>query len=209
MMLEQIEKLKARLQLPLPGIIAQMRMAPPTRARNMDIPASARQSGVMILLVEGDKELNTILIRRTEDGNTHSGQISFPGGKKDPNDAHIEYTALRECEEEIGILRHEIQVLGQLTPLYIPPSNFWVTPTVGFIEKVLAFKPSEREVQEIIKVPFSLLYDERIREERIVKRSDIKNMEMKTPVYALNDEIIIWGATAMILSELQVVLNDL
>jgi len=198
-----VEQLKEKLQGNLPGLEAQMRMAPPTRGKSMKVPDDARLGGVLILLIEGDKSWNTILIRRTEDGNTHSGQISFPGGKKDISDLDIIATALRECEEEIGVNRHEIEILGTLSPLYIPPSNFLVTPTLGYIQNVQAFKPSEREVQEIIKVPLDLLFDPAIKGEKLVRRSDIKDEEMTTPVYILNDDIIIWGATAMMISELE------
>jgi len=202
-----IELIRERLTLALPGIDAQMRMAPPIRKRDMIAPDDARVSGVLILLVESDKAWNTILIRRTEDGRIHGGQISFPGGKKDPSDMDIIATALREAEEEIGVQRHEVEVLGILSPLYIPPSNFVVTPVVGYIPFVQAFKPSEREVQEIIKVPLELLLQPSIKEKRNVKRSDKKEEEMSTPVYVLSEEIVIWGATAMIISELEEIMK--
>ena len=147
-MSEFIEQFKQKLALPLPGLEAQMKMAPPIRSSSMQAPDNARLGGVMILLFEADKIWHTILIRRSEDGKTHSGQISFPGGKKDPNDFSIIETASRECEEEIGVHRNQIEILGCLTPLYIPPSNFLVTPTVGVVSFVQAFKPSEKEVQE-------------------------------------------------------------
>ncbi len=198
-----IEKIQEELKQTLPGIDAQMKMAPPIRKSNMVAPDHARMGGVLVLLIEGDKSWNTILIRRTEDGQIHGGQISFPGGKKDPSDADIIATALRECEEEIGVNRHDIQVLGTLTPLYIPPSNFLVTPTVAYIQHVQAFKPSEKEVQEIIKVPLDLLFHPSIKKEQRVRRSDNNDEDMTTPVYRLSDEIIIWGATAMMISELE------
>ena len=203
-----INQLKERINN-LPGINAQMKMAPPIRHKQMIAPLNARLGGVMILLIEGDKEWNTVLIRRTEDGNTHSGQISFPGGKKDFIDIDIIATALRECEEEIGVRRDKIEVIGSLTPLYIPPSNFLVTPTIGYVADLQTFKPSEHEVQEIIKVPLSLLFDPAIKKERIVKRSDKKEEDMNTPVYVLSDDIIIWGATAMMIAELEEMVTEL
>jgi 8-oxo-dGTP pyrophosphatase MutT (NUDIX family) len=198
-----IEQLKERLQTTLPGIEAQMKMAPPIRTRDMQASAHARLGGVLVLLIEGDRAWNTILIRRTEDGQTHSGQISFPGGKKELNDPDIIATALRECEEEIGVNKDHIEVLGTLTPLYIPPSNFLVTPTIGYIQHVQSFKPSEREVQEIIKVPLDLLFNPSVKDTHVVRRSDRNEEVMKTPVYKLNDEMVIWGATAMMISELE------
>ena len=202
-MSEFIEQFKQKLALPLPGIEAQMKMAPPIRTSSMQAPEDARLGGVMILLFEADKIWHTILIRRSEDGKTHSGQISFPGGKKDPNDFSIIETAKRECEEEIGMHRNEIEILGSLTPLYIPPSNFLVTPTIGLIHQNLNFKASEREVQEIIRVPLDLLFYDKIKDKKRVKRSDIKEEDMLTPVYALSEDIIIWGATAMMIAELE------
>jgi len=198
-----IEKIREKLLQTLPGVNAQMKMAPPIRTKHMTAPEDARLGGVLVLLIEGDKSWNTILIRRTDDGQTHGGQISFPGGKKDPSDADIIATALRECEEEIGVNRHEIEVLGTLTPLYIPPSNFLVTPTLAYIQNVQAFKPSEKEVQEIIKVPLDLLFAPAIKAAQKVRRSDKKDEDMDTPVYMLSDDIVIWGATAMMISELE------
>lgn len=207
--MEWITALETLLKNELPGLDAQMKMAPPIRTRLMDAPDDARLGGVLILLIESGKEWNTVLIRRTEDGHTHSGQISFPGGKHDRSDADIIATALRECEEEIGVPQDSIQVLGTLSPLYIPPSNFLVTPTVGVVSFVQAFKPSEKEVQEIIQVPLSLLFHPTVKSEKHVRRSDDPNQEMKTPVYALNDDIVIWGATAMIISELEHLIQSL
>jgi 8-oxo-dGTP pyrophosphatase MutT (NUDIX family) len=198
-----IETIQEKLSLPLPGIDAQMKMAPPIRAREMQAPDHARKGGVMILLFEADKIWHTILIRRTEDGKTHGGQISFPGGQFDHHDESIIATACRECEEEIGIPRQDIQVLGTLSPLYIPPSNFLVTPTIGWVHHNLNFKASEIEVQEIIRVPLDLLFYDAIKDHQHVKRSDDASIEMKTPVYKLNEDLVIWGATAMMISELE------
>jgi 8-oxo-dGTP pyrophosphatase MutT (NUDIX family) len=204
-----IEKLKLRLLDPLPGIEAQMKMAPPIRTATMKAPADARLAGVMILLVESEKQWNTFLIKRTKFDNAHGGQISFPGGKYETYDENIIDTALRECEEEIGVQRNLIEVLGTLTPLYIPPSNFYVTPTIGFIQRIQAFKPSEKEVEEIIKVPLDLLFHHEIKATQIVNRSDDKQLEMETPVYALTNELTIWGATAMMISELEQVVKSI
>jgi 8-oxo-dGTP pyrophosphatase MutT (NUDIX family) len=198
-----IEKLKQRFEQPLPGLVAQMKMAPPIRHKAIKAPADARLGGVMILLVESEKQWNTFLIRRVQDGKIHGGQIAFPGGKHEITDADIVETALRECEEEIGVDRHLIQILGSLTPLYIPPSNFIVTATVGVIERVQAFKPAEKEVEEIIKVPLDLLFHNEIKSKKIVKRSDDNSIDMETPVYNLSDDISIWGATAMMIAEFE------
>jgi len=125
----------------------------------------------------------------------------------DKMDENIIATALRECEEEIGVPTKEIEVLGTLTPLFIPPSNFLVTATVGYVKTLQNFKPSEKEVKEIIKVPLDLLFHSSVKGERIVKRSDKKYEDMKTPVYLLQEDIVIWGATAMIIAELEELLS--
>lgn len=198
-----IEQLKGKLSEELPGIAAHQRMIPNGRRLPMEVPEDAKHSGVMILLYDLDTRWNTILIRRTEDGHTHSGQISFPGGKKDHTDMDIIYTAKRECEEEIGVPMHDIEVLGTLSDVYIPPSNFLVTPTVGYIKNVRQFKASEREVQEIIQLPLELLFHQDIKSVREVIPSSKPNIPIQTPVYALADDLIVWGATAMMIAELE------
>lgn len=181
----------------LPGSHAQLKMAPEGRHKHMEAPHNARLGGVMILLFEIDKKWNTLLIRRTEDGHVHSGQISFPGGQKEVGDTDIMFTACRECEEEVGIKKKDIEILGTLSPLYIPPSNFYVTPTLGYIQNVQHLKASEKEVQEIIQTPLELLFHPDIKQTRTVKPN------YESPVYALADDILIWGATAMMISELE------
>lgn len=198
-----IEQLKGKLTEELPGIAAHQRMIPSGRKLPMHVPEDAKHSGVMILLYDLDTRWNTILIRRTEDGHTHSGQISFPGGRKDHTDVDIIYTAKRECEEEIGVPMHDIEVLGTLSDVYIPPSNFLVTPTVGYIKNVRQFKASEREVQEIIQLPLELLFHQDIKSVREVIPSSNPNIPIHTPVYALADDLIVWGATAMMIAELE------
>lgn len=204
MNLSFIDDLRSKLQAEiLPGLEAQMKMAPPVRTRNMQVPDDVRLGAVMILIFEIDKKWNTVLIRRTKDGHTHSGQISFPGGKKDATDPDLIYTALRECEEEIRVKRKDVEVLGTLTPLYIPPSNFLVTPVIGHIKELQNYKASEREVQEIIQTPLELLFWDETKTHKEVMRSDDNTIPMKAPVYLLAEDIVIWGATAMMISELE------
>lgn len=204
-----IEQLKQELLKPLPGQAAQLRMAPPLREKLMEAPPDARLGGVMVLLFEKKNEWHTLLIRRTEDGNTHSGQISFPGGKKDDADADMIHTALRECEEEIGIPADAISVLGTLSSLYIPPSRFLVTPTLGFLSEIRAYRPSQYEVQEIIELPLNTLFAPEQKSNCEVRSSGDKQLRIQTPVYRLPDQNIIWGATAMILSELEHILQNI
>lgn len=196
-----VEEVKEKFLNPLPGLDAQLKMAPEIRRQQMEIPDDARKAGVMILLFEIDKKWNTILIRRGEDNKTHSGQIAFPGGKHEIFDKDIVATASRECEEEIGIKRNDIEVLGTLTPIYIPPSNFVVTATVGYIANSQNLKADEKEVQEIIQVPLDVLFHPQLKKEIEVKPNLI------TPTYFLDETIIVWGATAMMISELELLLD--
>ncbi len=204
-----IEQLKLRLQSELPGKSAQRRMIPEGRNLHGPVPENARQGGVMILLFDIDKKWNTILIRRTEDGQVHSGQISFPGGKKDHKDPDILYTAKRECEEEIGVRMKDIEIIGTLSDVYIPPSNFLVTPTVGYLNTLQNFKASEREVQEIIQLPLELLFDDEIKKQREVIPSGKSGLRLQTPVYELTEDLIVWGATAMMIAELEEVIKTM
>lgn len=202
-----IQKIKERILLPLPGLDAQLKMAPAGRPNPLTTPDNAKESGVLILLFFENNNWHTLLMQRTEDGNTHSGQISFPGGKKDSTDKDIIETAVRECEEEIGINRNEIQILGIMSPLYIPPSNFHVTPTLGFIENPFHLRISEREVKEVMKVPLNFLFDDKIKSKKIVTTAS--NIHLESPVYILDNTKIVWGATAMMISELEYFIKDL
>lgn len=197
-----IKRLQEEILSDLPAWEAQQKMAPPIRKPMADIPSSVRQSAVCILLYNKNEEMHTILIKRTEDGKTHGGQISFPGGRLDDNDFSLTYCAQRECEEEIGLDKNKIQVLGTISNLFIPPSNFLVTPVVCFSNQVKNLQPSENEVAEIIEAPLASLFDEQNKKSKEVWRSDDKSRSMTTPIYEFNKHII-WGATAMILSEFE------
>ncbi len=197
-----IKKIQLALLNKLPGIEAQFKMAPPVRNKTPNIPKDVRHSAVCILLFKQENEWHTLLIKRTEDGGTHSGQISFPGGRFDQADLNLTYTALRECEEEVGIPINDIIVLGNLTPLYIPPSNFMVTPILCTIDHLPKLILSEQEVAAVYTFSLRDLFDPKIKKELVVRQSDQKEKEMKTPAYQADNKII-WGATAMMLSELE------
>lgn len=194
----QIQLLNAR-----PGWSAQSKMAPPIRKPNAAIPADVRHGAVSILLFKKNQQVHTLLMKRTEDGNTHSGQISFPGGRYDEADYSLTYTALRECEEEIGIAMGYVHLLGAMTPLYIPPSNFLVTPILCFLPSLPSLKLSTLEVDYVFDIGLDTLFSAENKKEKIVWRSDDSSQEMKTPTYSLDENKIIWGATAMMLSELE------
>lgn len=207
--LEQIsKKLMYRLALPLPGLSAQMKMAHLERRINfthVKVPDYARMGAVLILLYEDEGVLKTCFIERTQYDGVHSGQIAFPGGKREPEET-LEQAALRETEEEIGVRREDVQVLGQLTSLYIPPSNFLVHPFVGVISYKPAFFPKDDEVAEIVEIKIDELFDERHRGEKSITLSS--GSKVLTPFYGYHGKTI-WGATAMIISEFQEVLAGL
>ncbi len=197
-----IEKLKHELQKPLPGEEAQYRMAPSYRPRltKEEILANhPRLSGVMLLLFGKNNELHIAFTQRKKYEGVHSGQMSFPGGKKDLTDVDLRETALRETFEEIGIERNKIDVIGSLSELYIPPSNFLVYPSVSFASGFKEFIPQQNEVEKVVEIPVSFFLDNK----NVNLRTEIKLFDgsvVKVPAYIFNEHII-WGATAIMLSE--------
>lgn len=201
-----LEDIRAALQQPLPGLAAQIKFAPEYRLPGLrdDPPANARPAGVLILLYPYAGEWHFPLMRRVEDGLTHSGQISLPGGSQEAGES-IRETALREACEEVGAACTEVDVLGQLTTIYIPPSNFLVTPTVGQVEHRPDFKCDPREVAELIEVPLSTLFDP-----NVVRREPwmLRGTQVEVPFFQIGLHKV-WGATAMILSELKMILEKM
>ncbi len=190
-----IKKIQLQLLEKLPGKSAQLKMAPAHRKNEIIIPNNAQQSAVLILLFKKNNAWHFILIERSNDGKTHSGQISFPGGKMDSTDFSKTYTALRECEEEIGISKKNIEVLGNLSSIYIPISNFLVHPILAFTNNELLLTPSENEVQQIFEISIEKFFLNK----KIVTVFENKNV----PAYVFDNNKNVWGATAMILSELE------
>lgn len=202
------EELKYRLSQPLPGMEAQYEMAPASRGRfNVEKlkDGSFRKSAVMLMIYKNGNNLYIPLTKRQEYKGKHSGQISLPGGKFDEPDGSLENTALRELHEEIGIHR-EIEIIGCLTPLYIPVSNFLVQPFVSVYQtEDIEFNTNEREVKELIPLQIDLL-----KKTELIKREGIVSGDgyhLNTPYFDLNGEVV-WGATAMILNEFSKLLND-
>jgi len=193
----------------LPGIEAQFKLAPKMRlAYNAKrIQANKPKTAAVLALFYPNQKNNVsiLLTKRAIYNGTHSGQISFPGGKVEISDLNLKETALRETFEEVGVLKKEIQVIREITEVYIPPSNFSVTPFIG----ILNYKPVLKlnsEVAKIIEVPFSDLLDD-----NNIASISITNSYMKeTSVPCFNfDGSIIWGATAMMLSEIKELLKNM
>lgn len=199
-----IATLRANLARPLPGRAAQELMTGRVLPMPDAVPEDARPSGVLALIFPKEEELHVLFIRRTEDGRAHSGQISFPGGKQEQTDADLRVTALREAQEEAGILSSEVDLLGALTPLYIPVSNFMVYPFVGYSTAPPAYSISEHEVAEVLEIPVSRLFGDAHKIITTVLPASRPEMQLSVPAYHLPDGSFIWGATAMILSELEV-----
>ena len=192
----------------LPGPEVQFKMAPPGRPDGYPSDNSYKESAVAILLNIRNNEVFFPLIQRTSgnQNDKHKGQISLPGGKFDAEDKTLLNCALRELEEEIGVKREEVNLVGNLTDLYIPVSSFKVQPYVVFSENNFNFVPQPREVEYILEVSLKdLLDNNNLKTGKIDLDS---GMELhNVPYFNLNDHVI-WGATAMILNEFKnVVIN--
>jgi 8-oxo-dGTP pyrophosphatase MutT (NUDIX family) len=180
-------------------IAAQMKMAPRPRitVRLPETPGQPRQGGVLILLYEKMGQTHLVLTRRRDDLQSHAGQVSFPGGRREDGES-LQTTALRETFEEVGILPTELALLGRLSSLYIPPSDYEVHPFVAWYTNGRpTFIPQESEVAEILEVPLSHLLDPAT---RLEEPWEIRGFQLNVPFYLVTGHKV-WGATAMMLSE--------
>jgi 8-oxo-dGTP pyrophosphatase MutT (NUDIX family) len=193
-----------KLQQPLPGYLSHKKMSTANRDEELlrfkENPEKAKKSAVLILLFHENDKLKVVFIRRSNYVGIHAGQIAFPGGRYEETDLTLENTALREIEEEIGIKSTQIEILGRLTDIYVPPSNFLISVFVGFLNEKPLFKPDEREVDEIIEVDVDDFYTENVIQ---VKEFDVpsNNYSVVAPYYKVKNADI-WGASAMVMTEL-------
>lgn len=203
------EFLRLKFQNPLPGITAHLKMAPDHRALELQAVENheyhPKLSAVLVILFHENEKLKIVFIRRSEYVGIHSGQMAFPGGRYEEEDGDLKVTALREVEEEIGVRTETLEILGQLSDLYVPPSNFMVRAFVAYAYQRPVYQKDEREVQEIIEFELKDFY-----RQDIIKRKDFPahNRSGKTsaPYYEMNG-VVIWGATAMMMAELLEVLS--
>jgi 8-oxo-dGTP pyrophosphatase MutT (NUDIX family) len=196
-----IEQLQENLKKPLPGLKAQFLMAPKIRVPMLMedyMKKNPSLSAVLILLYPEYGDWNIVLTQRHSYNGMHSNQVSLPGGKNEKKDQNTEQTAIREAEEELGIDLSSIRILGRISDLYIQPSNYLVHPYVGYITETPAFRPEPGEVKELIEVPLTDLLDpETIKEKTITVANQYS---LDAPYFDLKGYVV-WGATAMILSE--------
>jgi 8-oxo-dGTP pyrophosphatase MutT (NUDIX family) len=192
--------------------MGQQLMAPQPRPGDEDRwanPVDCREAGVLVLLYPpptngAGPELSLVLTRRAEYPGVHSGQISLPGGQREAGEL-LETTALRETIEEIGVPAHQVEIIGKLSPLYTPPSGFCIYPFVAVSRQRPNFLPDAQEVAEIIEASLSGLLDPATHKTEIWHFE--KYGERRVPFFDVFGYKV-WGATAMILSELVLVLNN-
>lgn len=197
MKMQFINQLKLQLDQPLPGKDAQsIMMIEPKPIFNNTNTIKVKLSAVLILLFFENDDWNFFLTKRSQNVNNHKGQISLPGGVHEENES-LQETAIRETEEEIGIPSEDIQLIGSLSPFYVPVSNFNISPFVGWMEKKPQVKAFDREVEKV----FSISINKFILESTQKIKYDKLNGEMvKIPYFDIDNEMV-WGATSIILSE--------
>jgi 8-oxo-dGTP pyrophosphatase MutT (NUDIX family) len=193
---------------PLLADLAHQIMVPPERTalmRNLNVEEeNPRKAAVMMLFYPKNEKTHLVLIIRNSYFGVHSSQIAFPGGKVEHNDESIEYTALRETEEEIGISIDKITVIKAFTEIYIPPSNFMVFPFLGYCKEELVFKPDPKEVAGILELSLADFLDENAIVNKTMSTSYSTNILV--PAFKIQEHYV-WGATAMMMSELKEILK--
>jgi 8-oxo-dGTP pyrophosphatase MutT (NUDIX family) len=187
---------------------AHRRMAPqrlPGREPDLAMPGDCRRGGVLVLLYPRAGQLYLVLTRRTDTVGSHKGQISLPGGAWERGESLVQ-TALRETCEELGVPPDGSEVIGQLSSLYIPPSNYCIYPFVAYRPVPPVFRPDPLEVAQVLELPLALLLDPDI--QKVEYWSDSRfDSPRRVPFFDIRGEVV-WGATAMILSELVALLEE-
>ena len=188
----------------LPAFDAHIKMAPLERLESLRNSSfgdkKPRMAAVMMLFYPKNNSTHLVLIVRNSYEGVHSAQIAFPGGKCEFEDENFACTALRETHEEIGIRPDKIEILKPFTELYIPPSNFLVTPYLGFSTEDLEFTPNPDEVKRVLELPIHQLLNDEIIVQTKMTTSYATNIDV--PAFQV-EKYVVWGATAMMLSELK------
>lgn len=201
-----IHFLNKQLALPLPGKKGQEGMLHPYRYTPVTPPDHAKKSAVLLTLFENSNlEPSIILIKRALDNSPHSGQIAFPGGKFELTDKDLFQTALRESREEINLNTNTVQLIGAISPLYVPVSNYVIHPFLVHTNNINDLVPAPDEVANILTAPLFELFSNKGEVKVSVKAAPTGNVT--TPAYILANNNYIWGATAMILSELEYIVT--
>ncbi|MBA4852572.1 CoA pyrophosphatase [Emticicia sp. BO119] len=202
-----ISKLSHRLaNYPLPGHEEIVKKMSPNRMRLKGEPnESTRRSGVLLLFYPKGEVIYLPLILRPQYDGVHGGQMAFPGGRAELKDKNIQATALREAQEEIGIKASDVKIIGNLTELYINPSNLLCQPVMGYINYKPDFYPDEREVEDILEVPLSDFINPDTVQNRFV---EARGYKFETPGFIIQEQIV-WGATAMMIAELIEIMKDI
>jgi 8-oxo-dGTP pyrophosphatase MutT (NUDIX family) len=202
-----IDDVRRAMQRPLLGLEAQARMAPPYRRDQIAMmlnPPACKRAGVLVLLYPLNEQLCFPLTQRPDSVEYHKGQISLPGGSQE-NGESLCQTALREAQEEIGVDANAVEVIGQLSQLYVPPSNFCIRPFVGYVAQRPNFRIEAVEVAELIEAPLHALLDSATVH---VEDWELRGSLWPIPFYQFGPHKV-WGATAMILSELVAMLKGM
>lgn len=168
--------------------------------RRFDPPPglAPRLGAVLVLLYPQGDDLHLPLTVRSDRLASHRGEVSLPGGAIDPGDAGPVGAALRECHEELGVDPASVSVWGTLTSFYIQPSNFQITPVVGFVEHPPVLRPNDTEVSAVLTITIQELLDPGL---VVVEEWNLRGMEVTVPFFAIAGHKV-WGATAVVLSEL-------
>lgn len=199
-----VSQLQKALKQELPGKEVQYQMASNRRLLDILPDKNTKNSSVLILLYEKKQSLYSVLIKRPDSNDPHGGQISLPGGRYEKTDNSLVDTALRETREEIGINEKDIEVIGSLTTLFIPVSNYNVFPVVGYTDTTPKFSISKDEVDYLIEFKFSRLFEDDVLK---FKDTTFRNIPVTIRYFDINNQIV-WGATSMILNELKRIINN-